>query len=177
MCNAEIITIAEKIKNKEMSRFGEIYEEFGGLIHHYEIKLGYDDAGQELTVFLLELIYTLDTDRFLPDDSESLHRYIAASLRNKYIALSKRARRHMLESGELYDCIGCEEEYEGSVTLKDGIKTLSERQRTIIILKYIYGYSDTEIANRIGITRQAVNRIQRRALGVLREYFEGEQSV
>ena len=93
MCNAEIITIAEKIKNKEMSRFGEIYQAFAGLIHHYEIKLGYDDAEQELTVFLLELIYTLDTDRFLPDDSESLHRYIAASLRNKYIALSKRARR------------------------------------------------------------------------------------
>ena len=73
MCNAEIITIAEKIKNKEMSRFGEIYQAFAGLIHHYEIKLGYDDAEQELTVFLLELMYSIDTNKFLPDDTEQLN--------------------------------------------------------------------------------------------------------
>lgn len=173
MCNRKLLAIVREIKNKDMSRFAEIYEAFAGLIHHFEVKLGYDDAGQELTVFLLELIYSLDTERFLPDDSEVLNRYIAASVRNKYIALSKKKQRHILESGELYDRAYCVEELEGSVTLKDGMKQLSERQKATIILRYIYGYSDTEIAERLGITRQAVNRLERRGLSILKEYLGG----
>lgn len=176
MCNKELIAIAKKIKNKDMSRFEEVYEAFSGLIYHFANKLGYDDAGQELTVFLLELLYSLNTDKFLPDESDEVNRYIAASVRNKYIALLKKRSRIMLESGELYDCVGCEAEFEGTLTLKDGIKLLNERQRWAIILRYIYGYSDTEIAEKLGITRQAVNRLQRKALSVLREYFEGKES-
>lgn len=173
MCNRELLCIVREIKNKDMSRFGELYEAFAGLIHHYEIKLGYDDAGQELTVFLLELIYSLETDRFFPDDTEQLNRYIATSIRNKYIALSKKKHRHMLESCELYDRAYCEEELEGSLTLGDAMRQLNERQRESLILKYIYGYSDTEIANRLGITRQAVNRLEKRGLSILREYLGG----
>lgn len=171
MCNREIMSIAKEIKNKDMSRFGELYEAFAGLIHHFELKLGYDDAGQELTVFLLELMYSLDTDRFLPDDSEAINRYIAVSVRNKYIALSKQERRRVLESGELFDGIGCTQEFDNRTLLKEGMKFLSERQRAAVALRYIYGYSDAEIAHRLGITRQAVNRLERRGLEILREYF------
>lgn len=171
MCNRELLDIASEIKNKDMSRFCEIYGAFAGLIHHYEIKLGYDDAGQELTVFLLELIYSLDTDKFLSDDTEQLNRYIAASIRNKYIALSKQKHRHMLELCELYDRAYCTEELEGSLTLGDAMGQLNERQRESLILKYIYGYSDAEIAERLGITRQAVNRLERRGLEILKEYL------
>lgn len=173
MCNRELLAIAKEIKNKDMSRFYELYEAFAGLIHHFEIKLGYDDAGQELTVFLLELVYSIDTSRFLPDESEQLNRYIVTSVRNKYIALSKRRHRHMLESGELYDCVCCAEEFEGSVTLRDGMKLLNERQKEAVILKYIYGYSDVEIGEKLGITRQAVNRLEKRGLSILREYLRG----
>ena len=171
MCNRDILYIAREIKNKNMSHFGEIYEAFAGLIHHFEIKLGCDDAGQELTVFLLELIYSLDTDKFLPDDTEQLNRYIAVSIRNKYISLSKKRHRHMLELGERYDGVYCVEESESSLTLRDGIKLLNERQREALILKYIYGYSDAEIAERLGKTRQAVNRLERRGLEILKEYL------
>ncbi|MEE1238631.1 MAG: sigma-70 family RNA polymerase sigma factor [Acutalibacteraceae bacterium] len=172
MCNKELLAIAEEIKNKDMSHFKELYDNFGALIHHFEIKLGYDDAGQELTVFLLELIYSLNTDRFLPDDSEEFNRYIVASIRNKYIALSKKKSRIELESGELYDCLGCEEEFDVPLILKEGMKSLNSRQRSAIILRYIYGFSDTEIGERLGITRQAVNRLQRKSLNILREVLE-----
>ena len=171
MCNRELMSIAEEIKNKNMSRFGEIYEAFAGLIRHFESKLGYDDAGQELTVFLLELVYSLDMSRFLPDESDSINRYIAVSVRNKYIALSVKKNRHILESGELFDSIGCTTELDSSAALKEGMKQLSNRQRAAVTLRYIYGYSDAEIADRLCITRQAVNRLERRGLELLREYF------
>ena len=79
----------------------------------------------------------------------------------------------MLESGELYDCVCCAEEFECSVTLKDGMKLLNERQKEAVILKYIYGYSDVEIGEKLGITRQAVNRLEKRGLSILREYLRG----
>ena len=173
MCNKELISITEEIKRKDMSRFDELYGAFEGLIRHFEIKLGYDDAGQELTAFLLELVYSLNTERFLPDESESLNRYIAVSVRNKYIALSKEQRRRVLESGELFDCVGSSRELEGSVALREGMSLLSERQKTAITLRYIYGYSAAEIAEKLGITRQAVNRLERRGLSILREYLGG----
>lgn len=172
MCNREIMAIAKEIKNKDMSRFGELYEAFAGLIHHFELKLGYDDAGQDLTVFLLELICSLDADRFSPDNSQALNRYIAVSVRNKYIALSKVQRRRALESGDLLDCVGRSVEFDNSVALKEGMKRLSERQKETIILRYIYGYSDSEIADKLGITRQAVNRLERKGLNILRKYLE-----
>ena len=77
----------------------------------------------------------------------------------------------MLELGERYDGVYCVEESESSLTLRDGIKLLNERQRESLILKYIYGYSDAEIAERLGITRQAVNRLERRGLEILKEYL------
>ena len=173
MCNRELMSIAEEIKNKNMSRFGELYEAFAGLIHHFESKLGYDDAGQELTVFLLEIVYSLDTSKFLPDQSEAINRYIAVSVRNKYIALSKKKHRHILESGELYDSIGCTAELDNYAALREGMKLLSKRQRQTITLRYIHGYSDAEIADRLGITRQAVNRLERKGLSILRECLGG----
>ena len=95
MCNSEIIKIIKEIQSNDMSRFGELYDVFSVLIRHFENKADFEDASSELSLFLLELIYSLDTDKFIPDSSEALKRYIAVSLRNRYIALSKRkaARR------------------------------------------------------------------------------------
>lgn len=49
---------------------------------------------------------------------------------------------------------------------------LTELQRKIILLKYIYGYSDQEIANRLKISRQAVNRAKNRGVKIIRENYE-----
>lgn len=57
--------------------------------------------------------------------------------------------------------------------LREGMKLLSKRQRQTITLRYIHGYSDAEIADRLGITRQAVNRLERKGLSILREYLGG----
>ena len=48
------------------------------------------------------------------------------------------------------------------------LNDLSEKQRFVIIQKYIIGFSDVEIAERMNISRQAVNRLINRALENLR---------
>ena len=172
MCNKELLSIVKDIKKKDMSRFDELYKAFEGLIIHFEIKLAADDAGQELTVFLLELVYSMDIDRFLPDESQALNKYIAKSIRNQYYMISKKQQKNDSVSNELSENFGIFEELETGIALKEGMNRLSERQKETVILRYIYGYSDAEIAKMLGITRQAVNRLERRGLSVLREYLE-----
>ncbi len=173
MCNKEMIAIIKEVKKQDMSHFGELYEVFEKLIHHFEFKLNFDDAGQELTVFLLELLYATDTDKFKPDKSDGLQRYIAVSLRNRYILISKRQRRYITASNELYDDMGCYSiETEKNIDLKTAMELLSERQRDAIIYRHIFGYTDVEIAEIIGVSRQAVNGLQRRGIKILRTYFD-----
>ena len=172
MCNSEIIKIIKEIQSNDMSRFGELYDVFSVLIRHFDYKSDFEDASSELSLFLLELIYSLDTDKFISDGSEALKRYIAVSLRNRYIALSKRKAARRCE-------IACLEENTAStvlnqderLALKEGLRLLSAQQRKAIVLRHIYGFSDAEIADRLGITRQAVNRLGSRGLKTLRQYF------
>ncbi len=174
MCNKALIKTVKEIQNQDMSHFNELYGEFEKLLRYYERKLGYDDAGQELTLFLIELIYGLDTDKFKPDDTETLKRYIAVSVRNQYILLSKRNQRYILSCNELYDNLGhyCLEPEDG-ISISEGLKLLSERQRLAVAYRYIYGFSDAEIADMLSVSRQAVNRLETRGLAVLREYYLG----
>ena len=46
--------------------------------------------------------------------------------------------------------------------------TLSKKQRDVIIYKYFMNFTDVEIAEVMGISRQAVNRIKNRGLETLR---------
>lgn len=174
MFNKILIKTVKEIQNQDMSHFSELYGVFEKLLRFYEKKLGYDDAGQELTLFLLELLYGLDTDKFMPDDTESLKRYIAVSVRNQYILLSKRNQRYALTCNELYDNLGhYSVEPDDGITLAEGLKLLSERQRLAVAYRYIYGFSDVEIADMLSVSRQAVNRLESRGLAVLREYYRG----
>lgn len=171
MCNRELLSIVKEVKNKNMSRFGELLGSFEGLICYFAGKLGFDDAAQELTVFLLELVCSMNTDCFLSDESEELNKYISVCIRNRYILISKKLGKSALEENELSENLGFCVDFENSIVLKEGMSRLSVRQREAIILRYIYGFSDSKIAERLGITRQAVNRLERRGLKIMREYL------
>lgn len=173
MCNRELLSIVKEVKNKNMSRFEELLGSFEGLIYYFAGKLGFDDAAQELTVFLIELVYSMSTDCFLSDESEELNKYIAVCIRNRYILISKKCGKSASEENELRENVGFYVDFENSIALKEGMSRLSMRQREAIILRYIYGFSDSQIAERLGITRQAVNRLERRGLKSLRDYFMG----
>ena len=53
--------------------------------------------------------------------------------------------------------------------LNQTLSCLGQRERTIIYLKFYAGLSQTEIAKRIGISQMHVSRLQRDALGKLRQ--------
>jgi RNA polymerase sigma-70 factor (ECF subfamily) len=59
-------------------------------------------------------------------------------------------------------------------SLRNAMKLLTDKQKEVIILKFIEGYKNKEIAGLIGISEGAVKLLQFRALKAMREYFKGE---
>ncbi len=173
MCNYQLKKLIEDFKKQDMLSFGPIYEEFKRYINFYSKKLGLEDALQELTVFLIELLYDIELSRFPTDSSDGLTRYIAVAIRNKYIALSKENSRYASMCAELYESevFYCDSTVE-KVCIEEALEKLTHRQRLIIIYKYILNYSDAEISLLLGVSRQAVNRIKNRAFVVLREFYK-----
>ena len=60
---------------------------------------------------------------------------------------------------------------EENIFIEDLLNTLPEVQKTIIKEKYIKDHSDIEIAKKLNITRQAVNRSKNRAIENLKKYL------
>lgn len=87
MRNQELIPLILSIREGQNKNFEILYELFRNLIVYFGNHLKDDDAIQELTVFLLEIMYTINLDKFVWDESSDLKRYIAASIRNKYIGI------------------------------------------------------------------------------------------
>lgn len=176
MCNSELIELIENLKKQDKSSFETINKEFIGLIFFFSKKLGGEDSVAELTAFLIEILHGIKTEDFMPDNSETLKRYIAVSLRNRYIALSREKQKYeKIDTGLLNDDIKYSASLEDRIMIKDMLNILSEKQRLIVTYKYIYGYSDVELAEALHISRQAVNRLKNRAISILRKNYIGEE--
>lgn len=169
MQNCLLKPLILKIKEQDMAAFPLIFDEFKKLINFYGAKLGYEDAASELTLFLIELLYEINIARFPSNSDEDIHKYIAASIKNKYIALSRAKLKNTIFENELWeDCCGYTEDFDCRFCFTQGVSCLNSVQRKIIIYHYVYGYSIAEIAKLLGVTRQAVNRSKNQALVVLR---------
>jgi RNA polymerase sigma factor (sigma-70 family) len=62
-----------------------------------------------------------------------------------------------------------------SQILFDGIQRLTENQRQLLSLAYIYGMNDSEISIYLNKSQQAVSRSHRKALGKLKEIIEADK--
>lgn len=172
MENGCLITLIKKFRENDMSVFPVIFDEFEGLIYHYSLKCDAEDTFQELTVFLLELLYKVDIARFEGIEGDGLKRYIAVSLRNKYVAFSKADNVLKKNNEYLDDFVSVEPDFLDDFILRDGLDKLTEKQREIIIFKYLHNYTNNDIARIMKISRQAVNQIKNRAVETLREYYK-----
>ena len=173
MCNRELILWIKQLRTGNHCVFDLLYEAFGKLIRYYAKRLGTDDGQQELTLFFLELLHRLDTSRFPPDESSGLQKYIAVSLRNQYIALSKAAQlQREITAGYCEEISVCETDPDTRLVLAGALARLTGRQRQIVVYKYCCGYSIREIGERLHISRQAANQTLQRGLLIMRQYLE-----
>ena len=169
MSNREFICLITQYRGGDRNAVLPLLKQFEGLIYHYKAKCSMEDICEELTAFLLELFDKINLNLFDDPEGDGINRYIAVSIGHKFVALSKEHEKsktfHTVTERDLgYTPDLCQEEI-----LRETLSILTPGQREVIIYKYIYKYSDIEIAETLNISRQAVNQIKNRSTEILRE--------
>ena len=162
--------------DKDDEALGKIIEQFKPIIGKYTRWLDYDGAETDLIISLIEKIRSINfsNNKFINDGQ--VVNYIANSIKNKSIDIHRKHKR-MLEEiyvVSLYDIkdeIPCRTD-----EFCELIECLQGKQKAVICMRYYYGLSDVEIGVKLGISRQAVNKIHRKALNILRGEVGGEKS-
>ncbi|MEG0878991.1 MAG: sigma-70 family RNA polymerase sigma factor, partial [Oscillospiraceae bacterium] len=58
----------------------------------------------------------------------------------------------------------CEESWISTISFKDTVEKLTDRERKIMALRYLVGKTQVEVANEIGISQAQVSRLEKNAL-------------
>ena len=150
----------------------ELLKRFKKILHKYAQQLNYEDAYEDLQLFFLSLVNSMQDKPVLRKGEGAIVNYIVSSVRHYYIAVSK---AHNSLHLSLFSEIS-----EGQLVAIENMKAkidepdiseffpvkygLSEKEMVVIKELFVEGFSVKEIANRYSISRQAVNQLKLRAL-------------
>lgn len=155
----------------------QLLEMFDKLLKKYARLLGTEDAYEELRLFFFELLDRLKCKNLCGNSDGYAVSYISKSVKNQYIALSKarNSRKEdtfsdMSEEQMVYveQIAATDDRVDISSYFPSGNK-LSEREKLILQQFFVDDYPIEEIAQRLNISRQAVNQAKKRALNKIRE--------
>ncbi len=76
---------------------------------------------------------------------------------------------HLLD--QIADTKHTDENIYENISIKDAIKTLSDREREILLMRYYIGKTQTEVSEEIGISQAQVSRLEKNALKVIKEFL------
>lgn len=156
-----------------------------------------DDMEELISIGTIGLIKAVDT--FDQEKARRLSTYAARCVENEILMYMRAKKKYMRETS-YYEPIGTDKEGNEiqlldimesgepeameQIQLKDDLlriyrlleERLSEREQLVLIMRYgLYGgreYTQREIAERLGISRSYISRIEKNALHRLREYFQ-----
>lgn len=156
-----------------------------------------DDMEELISIGTIGLIKAVDT--FDQEKARRLSTYAARCVENEILMYMRAKKKYMRETS-YYEPIGTDKEGNEiqlldimesgepeameQIQLKDDSlriyrlleERLSGRERLVLIMRYgLYGgreYTQREIAERLGISRSYISRIEKNALHRLREYFQ-----
>nr|WP_279325026.1 sigma-70 family RNA polymerase sigma factor [Clostridium sp. 1001275B_160808_H3] len=150
----------------------DIIEIFEPLLSKYARLLDGEDTKQDLIIHLIDILNKIPIDKEDIPENKYILGYIAKSIRNEYIKISKKNDKIRLNETELN--LDIELQYEDSeleFEMMDMFKILTKKEVFIMKLIYVYYLSVSEVANYMKISRQAVNQAKNRSLKKLREIY------
>lgn len=158
-------------KDNNQDSLMELINRFKPLIKKHAYALNYEDAENDLTADIIELIYNMPV---FQNDGQAVQ-YISKSIRHSYIKFLK-AKIRVRDNEFLYDpefMKNMETIYEDfaekNLDLLFAIEKLSYNQKWVIKYKFFYMFQDKEIMKRLKISRQAVYNNKIKALKRLKE--------
>jgi RNA polymerase sigma factor (sigma-70 family) len=156
--------------NKEFE--DDICSKFCPIIKNLSKKLNceYEEGETDLTIAFIQLIKEIDLTKFEERDKK-VAKFICKFLENKSIDLLRKYRNKGKEYLQInYDILHEQApDFSSNIFMSSLLSSLPYKQRTVIVKKFIYQYTDREIAESLGISRQAVNGAKNRGLKNLRK--------
>ena len=150
----------------------EIIEVFDPLLSKYSRLLDGEDTRQELIIHLISVISKINLHNKELCKDKVIVSYIAKSIKNEYIRLSKKKSKIILYESELnLDIEVAYDGFESEFELLDIFKILSEKEAYIMKLLYVYCLSVSEISAFMNISRQAVNQAKNRSLRKIKKIY------
>lgn len=137
-------------------------------------------AETDLTIYLLEFIKKVDLEKFKNRNDGEIVNYMQASFKSKYINILKQIINKNIEMTILETEFIYLDRYEKleEEQLFELIKSLSNMQKKIIIGKYVYGYTDNELAVIYDVSRQTISKQKKRAIASLKiKLISEEKSI
>lgn len=150
----------------------DIIEIFNPLVSKYSRLLDGEDTKQDLIIHLIKSVNNMPIDNKNIFEDKNIVGYIAKSIRNEYIKLSKKRDKININEMELsLEIEISHEESESEFEILDMFKVLTKKEAYIMKLLYVYFLSVNEIADYMKISRQAVNQSKNRALKKIKELY------
>ncbi|PPK48794.1 sigma factor-like helix-turn-helix DNA-binding protein [Clostridium algidicarnis] len=169
LCN-----LIKKAKNFDKESMELLITKFDPIITSLSRKLQNEDAKNDLTVFFIRMIYEIKLINLINSSDGALVNYIKQGLYREYHKLNKVAPIISVEFNDIFtvdtnDYV----QVEYKVFLDELVmkKVLNEKQKYVLLKKYYYHCTDEEISIELCISRQAVNKIHRKAIDNLRKYL------
>ena len=72
---------------------------------------------------------------------------------------------------QIADTKNTDESMHENISIKDAIKSLSSREREILLMRYYVGKTQTEVSQEIGISQAQVSRLEKNALKVVKDFL------
>lgn len=173
-----IKSLVDKLPNETAAL--QLLEMFDKLLKKYARLLGTEDAYEELRLFFFELLEKLKSKELCSESDGYAVNYISKSVKNQYIAISK--ARNVRREDTFSDMSEEQMVYVEQIAATDDIMDissyfpsedkLSEREKTILRDFFVYEFSIEEIAQKLNISRQAVNQAKNRALRKIRKALD-----
>lgn len=163
------------IQNGNKNALMNVINKFSNLIRKLSRNFDYEESETDLIIELILILNNINLSKFSNLYEGSLVNYLNNSLKNKSTDLF---RKYVLnQNNELsldLDIISYSEDMDTKLFVDDLVKVdaLTDNQKYILKQHYYYGYSDLEIAKKLNISRQAVNKSKQRALSAIRKYLK-----
>lgn len=154
------------LKTKNTNDINETIRLMQPLVKKYSSKLyylEYDDCCQELNIAIYEAVTHI---RYI-ESNEACTKYIAQCVKNKFVKLYKLSKQYEDEIKRKVELENSEISSEDThlldliylIDLSNKIQGTEKKEKIIYLL--LYGYTDREIASKLNVSRQYINRIKK----------------
>ena len=166
----DLLNTIIKAKKSEIESIGKILLIFENIINKYSRQLDGEDTKQDLSLFLIKLIDTIDIDLASKYNDKQLLSYISKSLKNEYIKLSK--KKCKIYTFEYLDDNSINNKsinLDTNIEILDSLNHLTSYEKLILQKIFFSGYTVNELSKALKKSRQSVNQVKKRALDKLKK--------